>query len=303
MSKADGQIYYYDVNATSNFVANAPAVLGFDPTARFVDYIVRVAQRGATVSPTCRQVTSSGAGAGRARTAARERTTTRRRSRRARGPRAQDPERGDVRAALGIGRRLHVAHRPGQEPDDEPAVRARLRHRAGLGPQARRRGALDGEPRLVHVERVERKGRVGVPEPRRMQRRQHSDEHDERSVIPIRGPHDRPHPAAVVPEQEQHQDRQPEVPRPDDGVPILPQRPDGEQEQGVHEGGGDGGRPARARQQQAHADQRLQQRPGPYPSGAIHSAGRAALAPRGFNAHGSTAGPKSGLSLLTPLQK
>ena len=49
VSKADGKIYYYDVNATSNFVANAPVVLGFDPTARFVDYIVRVAQRGAAV--------------------------------------------------------------------------------------------------------------------------------------------------------------------------------------------------------------------------------------------------------------
>lgn len=45
VGKADGNIYYYDVNATSNFVANAPAVVGFDPTARFVDYIVRVAQR------------------------------------------------------------------------------------------------------------------------------------------------------------------------------------------------------------------------------------------------------------------
>jgi hypothetical protein len=45
VGKADGKIYYYDVNATSNFVANAPAVVGFDPTARFVDYIVRVAQR------------------------------------------------------------------------------------------------------------------------------------------------------------------------------------------------------------------------------------------------------------------
>jgi hypothetical protein len=45
VSRADGRIYYYDVNATSNFVANAPAVVGFDPTARFVDYIVRVAQR------------------------------------------------------------------------------------------------------------------------------------------------------------------------------------------------------------------------------------------------------------------
>jgi hypothetical protein len=35
------------VNATSNFVANAPAVLGFDPTPRFADYIVRVAERSA----------------------------------------------------------------------------------------------------------------------------------------------------------------------------------------------------------------------------------------------------------------
>ena len=43
----DGQIYYYDINATSNFVANAPALLGFDPTARFVDYITRVATRSA----------------------------------------------------------------------------------------------------------------------------------------------------------------------------------------------------------------------------------------------------------------
>ncbi|HEX9709161.1 MAG TPA: hypothetical protein VGB42_04250, partial [Candidatus Thermoplasmatota archaeon] len=45
-AQADGLIYYYDVNATSNFVANAPAVLGFDPTARFVDYITRRALRG-----------------------------------------------------------------------------------------------------------------------------------------------------------------------------------------------------------------------------------------------------------------
>lgn len=46
VAQADGLIYYYDVNATSNFVANAPAVLGFDPTARFVDYITRRALRG-----------------------------------------------------------------------------------------------------------------------------------------------------------------------------------------------------------------------------------------------------------------
>ena len=37
----DGQIYFYDVNATSNFVANAPDVVGFDPFPRFADYIVR----------------------------------------------------------------------------------------------------------------------------------------------------------------------------------------------------------------------------------------------------------------------
>ena len=46
VGKADRRIYYYDVNATSNFVANAPAVLGFDPTPRFADYIVRRALQG-----------------------------------------------------------------------------------------------------------------------------------------------------------------------------------------------------------------------------------------------------------------
>ena len=45
VAKRDGQVYYYDINATSNFVANAPEVLSFDPTARFVDYITRVATR------------------------------------------------------------------------------------------------------------------------------------------------------------------------------------------------------------------------------------------------------------------
>ena len=43
VSRADGHIYFYDINATSNFVANAPEVLGFDPTSRLVDYIERVA--------------------------------------------------------------------------------------------------------------------------------------------------------------------------------------------------------------------------------------------------------------------
>ncbi|MBI4608128.1 MAG: hypothetical protein HY726_03875 [Candidatus Rokubacteria bacterium] len=46
VGRQDGEIYFYDVNATSNFVANAPAVVGFDPTARFVDYILAVARGG-----------------------------------------------------------------------------------------------------------------------------------------------------------------------------------------------------------------------------------------------------------------
>ena len=46
VGRDDGQIYFYDVNATSNFVANAPAVLGFDPFRPFVDYIQRVAREG-----------------------------------------------------------------------------------------------------------------------------------------------------------------------------------------------------------------------------------------------------------------
>ena len=35
----DGRIVYYDINALSNFVANAPQILGFDPHARLVDYL------------------------------------------------------------------------------------------------------------------------------------------------------------------------------------------------------------------------------------------------------------------------
>jgi biotin carboxylase len=43
VGRADGRVHFYDVNATSNFVADAPAVLGFDPFPLFADYIVRVA--------------------------------------------------------------------------------------------------------------------------------------------------------------------------------------------------------------------------------------------------------------------
>ena len=46
VGRQDGRIYYYDVNATSNLVANAPEVLGYDPTARFADFITRVARTG-----------------------------------------------------------------------------------------------------------------------------------------------------------------------------------------------------------------------------------------------------------------
>jgi biotin carboxylase len=43
VGRDDGQIYFYDVNATSNFVANASEVLGFDPFVPFADYILAVA--------------------------------------------------------------------------------------------------------------------------------------------------------------------------------------------------------------------------------------------------------------------
>ena len=46
VSAHDGLPYFYDVNATSNFVADAPRVLGFDPFPAFGDYIVRVAGGG-----------------------------------------------------------------------------------------------------------------------------------------------------------------------------------------------------------------------------------------------------------------
>ena len=35
----DGQRLYYDINALSNFVADGPTVLGFDPFARLADWL------------------------------------------------------------------------------------------------------------------------------------------------------------------------------------------------------------------------------------------------------------------------
>jgi glutathione synthase/RimK-type ligase-like ATP-grasp enzyme len=44
----DGEVYFYDVNALSNFVADAPRVVGFDPYVDLVDHLLeRLAQRRA----------------------------------------------------------------------------------------------------------------------------------------------------------------------------------------------------------------------------------------------------------------
>ena len=40
----DGQLYYYDINALSNFVSDGPRVVGFDPFERLVDYLVKEAR-------------------------------------------------------------------------------------------------------------------------------------------------------------------------------------------------------------------------------------------------------------------
>ena len=37
---ADDRVYYYDINPLSNFVADAVAVVGFEPTERLVDFIL-----------------------------------------------------------------------------------------------------------------------------------------------------------------------------------------------------------------------------------------------------------------------
>lgn len=45
----DGKHYFYDINALSNFVADAKNVIGFDPWTNFVDYIELRAAAGAPV--------------------------------------------------------------------------------------------------------------------------------------------------------------------------------------------------------------------------------------------------------------
>jgi hypothetical protein len=43
VDERDGLPYFYDVNALSNFVADAPSVIGFDPCVNLVDLIVKLA--------------------------------------------------------------------------------------------------------------------------------------------------------------------------------------------------------------------------------------------------------------------
>ena len=46
----DGKILYYDINALSNFVADAGRVIGFDPHVRLVDYLERRAREGSSTA-------------------------------------------------------------------------------------------------------------------------------------------------------------------------------------------------------------------------------------------------------------
>jgi len=40
----DGELYYYDINALSNFVADGPTLIGFDPFVRLVNYLEQEAK-------------------------------------------------------------------------------------------------------------------------------------------------------------------------------------------------------------------------------------------------------------------
>jgi glutathione synthase/RimK-type ligase-like ATP-grasp enzyme len=49
ISERDGRLYFYDINVLSNFVTDAPRVVGFDPVPVFVDYLEKRAATGAVV--------------------------------------------------------------------------------------------------------------------------------------------------------------------------------------------------------------------------------------------------------------
>jgi len=40
INERDGETYFYDINALSNFVADAPNVIGFDPFSKLVDFLI-----------------------------------------------------------------------------------------------------------------------------------------------------------------------------------------------------------------------------------------------------------------------
>lgn len=48
VDERDGRVLYYDINALSNFVADAPNVVGFDPHERLVDFLLEEAERCVT---------------------------------------------------------------------------------------------------------------------------------------------------------------------------------------------------------------------------------------------------------------
>jgi len=50
IDERDGSLLYYDINALSNFVADATRVIGFDPHARLVDFLEEEVRRCATVT-------------------------------------------------------------------------------------------------------------------------------------------------------------------------------------------------------------------------------------------------------------
>jgi hypothetical protein len=56
----DGRHYFYDINALSNFVADARSVVGFDPFVSLVDYLEHRAGF-VTGSSIARGATSAGA--------------------------------------------------------------------------------------------------------------------------------------------------------------------------------------------------------------------------------------------------
>jgi glutathione synthase/RimK-type ligase-like ATP-grasp enzyme len=55
ISARDGQPYFYDINALSNFVADAPNVVGFDPVPKLVDYMLLRAGLAEPARIVCRQ--------------------------------------------------------------------------------------------------------------------------------------------------------------------------------------------------------------------------------------------------------